>query len=387
MREKTLSAKERYKTQFINSLSEMNSIRHFWEVVQSKPGADFEFFNLIVQTRPNVILPCVIELIRDELPIAMLVGRIENARMPIRLGYFNLAKVPVRQLVFIAGGFMGEKTEDNLQRLLSSVKSLMIEQQIDLVIFEQLRVDLSQHEIIAKTFGRTWLVNQGASKHWLLRLPATWDDFLKSRRAKHRYWLRRLPKILDRDFNGKWNIQFYSTPDQAREFINAAELVAQTTYQRGLGAGFRRDQEFLQRLDLDAKRGRLRGYVLYIKDEPKAFWYCFTYKRTLYLAATGYDSTYRKYEIGTILLMKVLQDHCGTKIECVDFGLGDAGYKQRFASDHFMENSIYVFSSSVRGFCLYGFYRAMVIGTRLAKKLLDRLSITQRVKTYWRRKL
>jgi hypothetical protein len=264
----------------------------------------------------------------------------------------------------------------------------MQEQKIDLAIFEQIKVDSFERDAVKKVFGCAWrALEKEDSNHWLMSLPATWYEFLKGRNRKHRYWLNRLPRVLDREFGGQWNIKCYDSQALAMEFVDAAELVASKSYHRSLEVGFRRDKEYIERIALDARYGRLRGYVLFIQDEPKAFWYCFVYQSTLHLVATGFDPSCRDYEVGTILLMKVFQEHCGTDVKMVDFGPGDADYKRRFGSSYFVESSVYVFSSSVRGFCLHALHSTTTFVNKLGKSLLDRLKITQRVKTFWKRRL
>ena len=375
-----------YQVKTLLSMSEVDSMRPVWEAMQWHPGADFEFFKLIIQSRSNIISPCVLVGYLNDEPIALWAGRIETATMPVRLGYATLARIPIRQAVLMAGGLMGQQVESFAPRFMTSMNSLLRKHGLDRAILEQVKLASPLDETAGRVFRRVQLSSdRDGSQHWLLELPKRWDDFLKLRSKKHRYWLKRLPSVLDRDFAGKWSIKRYSTADDARDFVDAAEEVATKTYHRGLGVGFRRDDETIRRIYMEARRGQLRSYVLFIGDVPKAFWYCFIYGRTLYLAATGYDAAYRTYELGTVLLMKVFQDHCGKEIDVVDFGLGDAGYKQRFASDSFMETSLCVFSDTPRGLGLNLVHRSTLATNRFFKAVLDRLQLTQRVKTLWRR--
>jgi hypothetical protein len=377
-----------YEVKSLTSFEAIEAVRCLWETKQAHPLADYELYDLVVQIRANVVTPCTLVALCNAEPVTLLAGRIETAKMPIRFGYATLMEIPVRQLVLIGGGFLGDRTEAIWQRLLIHVDDLLLKHQIDLAIFEQLRIGAPEFEALKRVFNLTRLCPvQDTSKHWLLKLPPTWDGFLKTRSRKHRYWLQRLYRVLDREFTNQWEIQFYSTPSEANEFVDAADKVANTTYQRSLRVGFRRNEETLLRVELDARRGQLRGYVLFIKNEPKAFWYCSTYKGTLHLVATGYDPAYRIYELGTVLLMKVFQDNCGKEIEVIDFGLGDADYKRRFGSEYFEEGSFYLFSRTARGLLLGGFVSTITLGVKVAKRLLDRLNATQRLKTYWRRRL
>lgn len=377
-----------YQIKTFTSVEGMEELRSLWESSQWHPNADFRFFQLIVGIRTNVVSPCIFAVYDDGTPISLLAGRIENAHLPVRLGYATLAKIPMRQLVIIDGAFMGNRSEIVWAQLLDFVDKFLVTAQIDLAYFEQVKIGSPLHLLAQASFGRTrFRPVRDPSEHWLMRLPKTWDEFLKSRSKKHRYWLKRLENILNKDFPGQWSARLYTTAGEAREFADAAEAIASTTYHRSLGVGFARNEENLRRVELEANQERLRGYVLSIKGEPKAFWHCIVFQKTLHLCSTGYQPSLRDYELGTILLMKVFQDHCEKGGEMVDFGLGEAGYKQRFGSEHFTEASILLFAKTGRGLRLNILNGLTRFITKIAKSVLDRLKITQRFKTLWRRKL
>ncbi|WP_374089778.1 GNAT family N-acetyltransferase [Methylomicrobium lacus] len=379
---------QEYKIKVITSLAKMDVVRPLWEGTQWHPLADYEFFNLIIHSRAETVVPCVIVLYENEKPVSLLVGRIEMEKSRMRFGYATFGKISVRQLVFIGGGFLGEKSESHWLRILAFVDRLMLEKKIDLAIFEQIRFGSPELDALKRVFNyaRCSLDKEG-SKHWLLSLPSTWEAFLKSRKKKHRHELSRYPKVLDKKFGEQWIIKRYDTQALAMEFVEAAEAIACKTYHRKLEVGFLYNEEYIQRVVLDARHGRLRGYVLYIKGEPKAFYYGFVYKTTLHLAATGFDPAYRTYELGTILLMRIFQDFCGTEVNVIDFGLGDADYKRRLCSEYFVESPVYVFSSSMRGRGLHILHSITKTFNKLGKSLLDKLQITQYVKTRWKRRL
>ncbi len=84
---------------------------------------------------------------------------------------------------------------------------------------------------------------------------------------------------------------------------------------------------------------------------------------------TGYDADYRRYELGTVSLMRVFKDLCGTNIRMVDFGRGDVGYKQRFGTSYLEVASTRVFSVTDRGVLLYCLFRTIGLGSRLVRRL------------------
>lgn len=380
------TASEAYRIEVVTSWAKLQELRQDWEKYQRHPGVDFEFYQLVIQSRSPLCSPCVFIVFQGDTLTALLVGRIEQAKMPICFGYATIANFCVRRLVLIDGGFMGNRADVIWIRLMLFVADYIKRQNLDMASLENLALGASQHDVVCKLFGRFQLCPaHSASEHWLLRLPKTFDEFMANRSKKRRYWLNRLPRVLDRDFPNEWHIVCYRSIAEAQQFVDAAEKIASKTYHRGLGVGFQSNQETIRRITMEAQRKQLCSYILFIKNEPIAFWYCFKYAKSLYLAATGYDQNYRSYETGTVLLMKVFRDHCGTEIEVVDFGLGDADYKQRFGTEHFSESTFWLFPKTVKGLCLNSVNSFSLLGNRFVKSCLDRLNITQPIKTFLRR--
>lgn len=372
----------------ITSLTGLDEVAVFWRANQRKPAIDFDFFKVVVSNRPEIESPCVLVLQSGTTIKALLVGRIERAGFSLRLGYLHVAAVPIRRLVLMDGGWIGNETDQREDRLYRHLPTILKSLHLDLVLIENLQVGGGQYQLLQR--GYSWFQLSPAvqpTRHWLMRLPGSWEEFLKLRSKKHRYWLKRIANVLNREFPNRWEIRNHASEAGGPEFVEAAEVIARHTYQRGLGAGFVKNDENLGRVALEAKRGRLRGYVLYVDKQPKAFWYCSVFGQTLYTSATGYDPSFRDYEVGTVLLMQVFQDHCGNGVEWVDFGLGDAGYKQRFGTEHFSETSYLLFSGSVRGLALNLSHRFTLATASVAKWVLDRLKLTQQLKTAWRRRV
>jgi len=376
------------RIQAITALPDFAPLQTFWQANQWHPNADWDFYRVIVQTRTAVLAPCAFVVFDGTEIVALLAARIEATNLPIHFGYATMANPSVRQLVCIDGGFIGAWEPGLYRLLLEFLRSFLVGQRLDLALISQVRMNSPLHGVLLEGPRRHRAVpTRDVSLHWLMRLPKTWPEFLAARSKKHRYWLKRLNNTMDRDFPGTWTIQVFSSEAQAPVFLRAAEKVADTTYHRGLGVGLCADEQNLRRLSLEGARGQLRGYLLLIKEKPCAFWYCATFGQTLHLCSTGYNSALRNYELGTILLMKVFQDHCGSITDTVDFGLGDAGYKQRFGTESYTESTFLVFSRTSRGSLLRAAIAVKTQCNDLTRRLLDKLQLTQLLKTFWRKKI
>ncbi len=375
-----------YRIEAITSWEDLAQLKPIWEKFQWHPGVDYDFFNLVVRGRSAVISPCVFVLLGNDGIISILVGRIEHTKLPFRLGYANIGKIPVRRLVLMEGGFMGERGKESWSAFLQFISDYLDKAGLDMAFFESVSLQSPEYQAANALFSRFRLSSTGGyAEHWLLRLPKTYEEFMAARSKKRRYWLNRLPRVLDKEFPGTWRMVRYTEPGEVDAFAAAAESVARKTYHRGLGVGFHANQETLSRLSMEARKGQLNGYVLFINGEAKAFWHCFTYSDILYLASTGYDPEFGSYEVGTILLLKVFQDFCGTRIATVDFGLGDAEYKQRYGSEHFAETTLLLFAKTFRAFLLNILRSIFDSVNQSAKELMNSLRLTQRLKKFWRK--
>lgn len=375
-----------YTVTAVTRTEELAALKHFWEANQWRANSDYEFFQLILSSRLNIISPCIFVVRRDSNIVALLVGRLEKNELRYRIGYFTFVRMITRQLIFIEGGHMGDSSEAVWCLLHSYADTYARMSNVDVVRFSQVRIPSTAYASARKSLSRIRVCHaHSPSEHWLLRLPKSMEVFLKERSRKHRYWIKRLSNVLDKEFGSEWEIRRYRSVNEAVEFGKHAEAVAKSTYHRTLGAGFILKAETERRLHLEASQSQLRGYVLFINNEPRAFWHCSLYKQILSLSSTGYQDVFRKYELGTVLLVKVFEDHCGDDEIVVDFGLGEAAYKQRFGSEHYIEVPLLLFSRTLRGFALRLGHAIFETTTASLRSLLDKLGLTQRLKTTLRR--
>jgi CelD/BcsL family acetyltransferase involved in cellulose biosynthesis len=85
--------------------------------------------------------------------------------------------------------------------------------------------------------------------------------------------------------------------------------------------------------------------------------------------------------------MKLFEDHCGTVVQKVDFGLGAALYKERFGDESFLEASICIYRLTPRGVFANFLTGANTKISTFIITLLSKLGLLQKVKTFWRGRL
>jgi len=257
---------------------------------------------------------------------------------------------------------------------------------IDAVYLAAMRLDnpvnMAAHRLVP-FFLRDSL--QKKNVHWWADLPDTFDSFLKKINAKHRSQLRSKERKLAHHCDAEIQMKIFQKPEEASRFCTTAEQIAQATYLRGMGEGFYDNEEMQSRLDLGARKGWMRGYVLYANEKPFAFWLGSLYNNVFYLDYTGFDSDLKDFAPGQILFIKMVESLCDEGgIRGIDFGFGDAEYKQRYGDRNWEESDLFLFKNTP-GMLLANLTRKSATLVRVVtEKALQRVGLISRIKKRWR---
>jgi len=215
--------------------------------------------------------------------------------------------------------------------------------------------------------------------------PETNKAFLASLSQNERYQHRKRSRKLEQDFSG-CEIELFATPETVDRLMQDAETIAKTSYQRGLGVGFAQTPIIQARLDYEARIGWLRAYVLYLNKQPAAFWIGSFRNRTFLSDYLAFDPTYAQYGPGLYLMVKVMEelhDDTPSAAKCIDFGIGDAIYKERLSNRNWLESPVYIFAPNAKGMGVNILRSAVGALSGLAK----RTSLPGAIKRRWRRHL
>jgi len=384
-----MKASAEYKITTVNTLEEIESIRPIWESIQTHPWADIDHYLNNLNYIPNTTTPHIILLTQNEKPKSLVIGRIDKRIFDLKLGHKKIPSPTVRSFTVSYGGLLGKMTDYECKLVYKEFMRLLKDGKADVIRLNYLSVNSHLYNLALTMPG---FLSQDRfpvfNTHWQMDLPDRMEAFYKSRSSKHRYWLRRLDRIIERDFPNQVKYIIYGGNSNLSKVFTDAEIIAYQTYQRGLHVGFIDNEQTRKNYSFLAKKERFRAYMMYIKDKPCAFWLGEHYKNTFYLYSTGYIPGFKKYEIGTVLFVKMLEDLCSSgDIKYLDFGFGDAPYKSRFGDKSWEEASIYIFSRKFNGLKL-NFMRLLTSGTySILIKLLIRFHVLEKVKKLRRRKM
>lgn len=128
-------------------------------------------------------------------------------------------------------------------------------------------------------------------------------------------------------------------------------------------------------------------YVLYLNGKPCAYWWGVLYGDTFHSAALGYASEFQNYSAGTYILLHGLEDLCQSGVKMLDFGLGDARYKQQFGDISYREAPYTIFAPTFKGIGINMILTLMNGVNLLARKILSETKLFDALKRHWRGKL
>ncbi|CAG7856708.1 hypothetical protein MCAMS1_01300 [biofilm metagenome] len=377
------------QTTILKNLTDIEKFRKDWENWQFYPNSDIDFYLHVINAREATVTPFVIIIGPTEKPLAIAIGRKERGFTDMKAGYKTLWRVKSDVIVIMHNGFIGETNTQTAQLLINALWRCLKQKEADAVRFELLaRNSMLLNTIQANTpfLCRNQIFEYRA--HWKLAVPTKINDLYERLSSNHRNQLRRLTKKIEHDFPGPAiYIKCLQKPGELDRLFNDVELIAKQTYQRSLGAGFIDNDENKSRLALEAKRGWLRMNVLYINNEPCAYWWGIVYKNIFYSCALGYVPEYQNYSAGMYLIIKTLESLCGKDITHVDFGPGDARYKQQFGDEQYEETSITLFAPNLKSMALNTALSANNAVIFYLKILLNRFKIGDKLKKHWRNKL
>jgi hypothetical protein len=362
--------------------------REQWSAVPWRTfEADLDVFLTVVEALPEAIRPHVIAVERDGRLAGALVLRLERVQLSTSVGYATLYSPRVRSLTLVHGGEYAEDAQA-ARLVLDELERSLRRGEADVAQLPSLPVDSLFFELANSRWSRARRQHFAESRpHHRMTLPESVDVLLASRSAKARSNIKRSAEKPEKAFPDL-SLEILRDPADFELIMRDLERVAATTYQRALGAGFA-DVEYQRRLVLLAlERGWLRAWLLRRGDEPIAFWLGFVHRRTFFSSSLGYDPAYAKYGLGTYLHMRLIRDLCADPaVDALDYGLGDADYKRRFADTTWLESDTVIYAPRPRGMQVALARNGILLADRVARRTLERFGLTQRVKRLWRTRL
>jgi len=375
---------DRLRVKVARGVAEIEELREAWVSLHQHPNSDIEYYLANLRMVPGTLRPHVLAIYRGTRPDSLLIGRLRNRLSPISAAGIPLP--PGRVLDFIQGGFLGNQSMESSELLVREIVQELGRGEADAAELNDLPVDCPLY-CAAMRIPSAFCRDHCPIKriHRRLLLPDNFPAYLSSLSAKERSNVRRHEGLLLKTFPGRIRLRRFSFED-VEDLLRDVEEIARKGYQRALGVGFTfADADGLR---LQARSGVLRGYVLYLAEEPSAFTIAVWYKGVLYGKCMGYDPKYSKYSPGQYLLLRLIEDSLSPadneKTVAIDPGAGGQHYKSTFTNFESQDGIVAIYAPTFRGLMLNLVRTALVIGTQFAKALLTKTHLSETAWRSWR---
>jgi len=374
--------------------AELEPLRDYWQQLHQHQDfptleSDIDYYNSVLASKEGTARPHIMLLRKHGSPIAMVVGRIEKHQVHCKLGYRTICKLPVSALIVVYGGIFGYLDETLIPILSEEFAKILGRREADLVYFQYLRTGTIDH-CIAKTMPGL-LCRSFLSKvegHWRITVPRDLNEFFNRLSRNHRRNLRRKIRDLENAFPGQIRIMNYRSEQELAHGLPIAEEISKHTYQHALGVGLVNNPENLNILLTAARKGWLHMSILFVKDSACAFQWGIHYGNTLFLRELGYHPAWAKWNVGTVLLIKVLGDLCtDPSVQSLDWAFGDADYKRNYSDQHWLEESVYVFAARIYPIMVNCFKSAADALDLGLSWLVSKAGFYKKIKKFWRHRL
>jgi CelD/BcsL family acetyltransferase involved in cellulose biosynthesis len=388
--EQLLLGKKEYSVRIFTDRNDLALIEDEWRSFQSgisnEVNIDFSMYNVLMKTMETVEEPMIVFVNDGPALIGMIVGRIEKADYTSGIGYFNILRMKCRRMVVMSGGILF--AEPGIMQTIGRVFLREIARDVaaDFVLYNCIKIDADFKNYASQLrFPFSLAIKYKAQPHRMMIIPDSMDAFYKTKSSKHKknisYYIRKLKD----DNANEMQVKCFTNMDQMEQLFIDAETIAQKTYQRGMEEGFKADKLTRDRFRCAAERGWLRSYILYVKGVPVTFQMGFVYKNIYFVQGKGYDPAFRDYRVGTTLFVHILEDLINNKIVTVwDFGIGDADYKIDYGNSCHDEQTIVLFSKTLKGFSLYFISTFNIFLQKMLESVVLRFGFYNKIKRLWR---
>ena len=207
-----------------------------------------------------------------------------------------------------------------------------------------------------------------------LELHGDFESSLRTMDKKGRYNLRRQVRELRDHGGGSLECTCIVSEDQVGDFLQAAAVVSEKTWQRRvLGPRVVNTEQRTKLLKDLASRKLLRAYLLQCGGRPCAFAIGYQFEQVFHYEEIGFDESLARFSPGTVLLYLLIEDLCNhSSLSVLNFGIGDAMYKRRFGNRTGEDAAVILFRKSIRNRLRQVCHSSFRSAVHLAKKMLRR---------------
>ena len=331
-------AMEELHFKILSTNDEIKTHLEEWKAVATDPLAHPDVVLRLCESDPNIIKPYVPILVDDDGRIAcMFSSRLERAYIG-RDCYLPAPKAKVRKLTIPQGGIFGRSAAENVAKLFELTMKAIENEKVDMIELPQIDEDdpllKSLNTCSVKAYQKAHTTHD---EHWRMDIAEDFDKQMlllgKSTRGTLRHNLNRFNRI----YEGRFEITVFTKMEEVDDALSMCEKIDLNSYHSGLGVNIRNNPRTNAVYKGLAAQGDLEISILFIDGQPLAFLNNAVIKGRRIGTQMGFDPTFCKYPLGTILLYETIRRYIETgRRESFDFGIGKADYKSRLCTSMVM---------------------------------------------------
>ncbi|MBD8870478.1 GNAT family N-acetyltransferase [Nocardioides donggukensis] len=324
-----------YTTDVASTEAQVESWRSWWELLPiGDVDAELDYFLTVAGTDTSVVSPYALRVRAGDLPPALVAARLVDERFRPGVAGARFGSVRARALVVAFDGVVGAETPELRAAVTDALDDVLASGTADLVVLQKVATDSPWFTHVTAGGGRRrGTLVRAVQPRWFTDLPDSWEQLLAARSSKSRRQIRYDDNKLRRAYGDRLTLRPLHDPEHAERLLPDLRTVAAVSYQRGLGVSLVDGPVQEALLTRAQERGRLRVWMLYIDDAPVAFWWGIVHGGVLTIGSPGFVPEHAKDRVGYYTLRRMLEAAADDPhITRIDYGPGDADYKQRFAS-------------------------------------------------------
>jgi CelD/BcsL family acetyltransferase involved in cellulose biosynthesis len=196
-----------------------------------------------------------------------------------------------------------------------------------------------EHSLVARYLTQRahesgWRTESGLTPNFVIDLPPTWQQYLRTLESSFRPLLTRYPKRLQSRFS-----VYIARSERIEDLHDQLEVLFRLHQMRWTGRGepgafasAERRNFYLRMSEAFLRRGWLEFWLLTLDGETVGAQFCFRYNDTVSLLQEGFHPKYTAEKIGYALRAHVLEEIIRTGAHHYDFLGGSDSYKAKFGA-------------------------------------------------------
>ena len=379
---RTSKKDDNYSVRIGQNTQEIKAMKDSLSEYQAYPVSDIDYLVAELAWQKDEIKPYVILLTHNSRVELILFGKIEQKELEFKIGKKVVFKNKMRSLSVVNESIFGDLSPANCEILQMELQKCLKEKIADSVYFQYLPTanDLCR---IALT-SRNSLIKDHYPEimsRYRMTLPENHEIFLALRKKNIRKSLRRTLRRLDGKFPDEISIRCFREKSEINRFCREAAEITKQSWQFKIGRGITDNIKTRQLLSILAEQSRFIGFILYLADKPCAFSSGISYNNIYYGEEIGYNTKYKKYSVGMVLILKIIEALCDDPdLEFIDFGPGDVDYKENFCDLKWQVASFHMFPRTVKGSMLSAITRFSGASDKAGKFILNQLKLKNLMK-------